>query len=102
MRSAVLGKAEPNASPPLIRVRAAGRGCKGEITQGLMRQTDLERLADLEAKNTFQHRTLQAIRVVAAKAPPEEAQVALRAIGALAKEALAEAGPEGHEHRAGE
>jgi hypothetical protein len=35
-------------------------------------------------------------------APPEEAQVALRAIGALAKEALAEAEPEAHKHRASE
>jgi uncharacterized coiled-coil protein SlyX len=66
-----------------------------------MRQTDLERLADLEGKNCFQHRTLQAIRVVAEKAPPEESRRALRAIDALANEALAEAKPE-DEHRASE
>jgi uncharacterized coiled-coil protein SlyX len=65
-----------------------------------MRQTDLERLADLEAKNSFQHRTLQAIRLVAAKAPPE-ARRALRAIDALANEALAQAKPE-EQHRASE
>ncbi len=53
-------------------------------------QTERERLAELEARSTFQHQTLWAIRVVAEKAPPEEAQVALRAIGALAEEALAE------------
>jgi uncharacterized coiled-coil protein SlyX len=64
-----------------------------------MRRTEQERLAELEAKNTFQHRTLRAIRVVAEKAPPEEARRALRAIDALAKEALAEAEPE-DEHRA--
>ena len=64
-----------------------------------MRRTEQERLADLEAKNTFQHRTLRAIRVVAEKAPPEEARRALRAIDALAKEALAEANP-ANEHRA--
>jgi hypothetical protein len=39
--------------------------------------------------------------VVAAKAPPEEARRALRAIDALANEALAEAKPE-EEHRASE
>ena len=61
-----------------------------------MRQTDLERLADLEANNTFQHRTLQAIRLVAAKAPPEESRRALRAIDALANEALAQANEDEH------
>ncbi len=66
-----------------------------------MRQTQRERLADLEAKNTFQHQTLRAIRVVAERAPPEEARRALRAINALAMEALAEAKPEG-QHRASE
>jgi hypothetical protein len=50
-----------------------------------MRQTEQERLADLEAKHTFQHRTLRAIRVVAENAPPKEARVALRAIVALAR-----------------
>jgi hypothetical protein len=55
----------------------------------------------LEAKNTFQNRTLRAIRVVAEKAPPDEARRAPRAIDALAKEALAEAEPE-DEHRASE
>jgi uncharacterized coiled-coil protein SlyX len=63
-----------------------------------MRQTEQERLTDLEAKHTFQHRTLRAIRVVAENAPPKEARVALRAIVALAKEALAEAEPEAHKH----
>jgi hypothetical protein len=67
-----------------------------------MRRTEQERLADLAARNTFQDRTLRAIRVVAEQAPPEEAQVALRAIGTLAREALAEAKSEGSEHRAGE
>jgi uncharacterized coiled-coil protein SlyX len=67
-----------------------------------MRRTEQEHLAELEAKDAFQHRTLRAIRVVAEKVPPEEARRALRAIGALAKEALAEAEPEGHEHRASE
>jgi hypothetical protein len=56
-----------------------------------MRQTEQERAADLEAEQTFQHRTLRAIRVVAEKAPPREARRALRAINALAEEALAEA-----------
>jgi hypothetical protein len=65
-----------------------------------MRQTEQERLAELEARNTFQNRTLRAIRVVAEKAPPEEARRALRAIDALAKEALAEAKPE-DKHGAG-
>jgi uncharacterized coiled-coil protein SlyX len=64
-----------------------------------MRQTQRERLADLEARNTFQHQTLRAIRVVAEKAPPEEARRALRAIDALAMEALAAAKPEDHERR---
>ena len=59
-----------------------------------MRRTEQERLAELEARSTFQHQTLRTIRVVAEKALPEEAQVALRAIDALAKEALAEAKPE--------
>ena len=67
-----------------------------------MRQTEQEHLAELEARSTFQHQTLRTIRVVAEKAPPGEAQVALRAIGALAKEALAEAEPEAHKHRASE
>jgi uncharacterized coiled-coil protein SlyX len=67
-----------------------------------MRQTVQERLADLEARSTFQHQTLRTIRVVAEKAPPGVAQAALRAIGALAKEALAEAKPEAHKHRASE
>ncbi len=67
-----------------------------------MRRTEQEHLADLEAKNTFQHQTLRAIRVVAEKVPPEEARRALRAIGALAREAIAEAEPEGHEHSASE
>jgi len=39
--------------------------------------------------------------VVAETVPPEEARRALRAIGALAREALAEAKPE-DEHRASE
>lgn len=56
-----------------------------------MRRAEQERLAELEAKNTFQNRTLRAIRVVAEKVPPNEA---LPAIDALAKEALAEAKPE--------
>jgi uncharacterized coiled-coil protein SlyX len=56
-----------------------------------MRQTDHERRAELEANLAFQHRTLRAIRVVAEKAPPEEAGRALRAINALAEEALGEA-----------
>jgi uncharacterized coiled-coil protein SlyX len=61
----------------------------GQITQGgAMRQTEQERLADLEARSTFQHQTLRTIRVVAERAPPEEA--------------LAEAEPEAHKHRASE
>jgi hypothetical protein len=66
-----------------------------------MQRTEQERLANLEAKNTFQHRTLRAIRVVAEKAPPEEAGRALRAIDALAKEALAEAKPEDEQRASG-
>jgi len=64
----------------------------GQITQGgAMGQTrtERERLAELEAQLTFQNQTLRAIRVVAEKAPPEEARRALRAIGSLAEEALA-------------
>jgi hypothetical protein len=64
-------------------------------------QTDQERLAKLVARNHFQTRTLQTIRVIAEKAPPEEAQVTLNAIGVLANEVLAESEPEGHEHSAG-
>ena len=36
-------------------------------------RTERERLAELEAQLTFQNQTLRAIRVVAEKAPPEEA-----------------------------
>ena len=54
-------------------------------------QTEQERLAGLEAETNFQRYTLRTIRVVAEVAPPEEAQVALRAVGALAEEALAQA-----------
>ena len=67
-----------------------------------MRQTEQEHLAELEARSTFQHQTLRTIRVVAEKTPPEAAQAALRAIDALAKEALAEATPEDDEQRASE
>ena len=62
-------------------------------------QTDQDRLAALEAENHFQRRTLRTIRLVAEAVQPEEAQVALHAIGALAEEALGEAEPEHHEHR---
>ena len=83
--------------------RLAGVVATGQITRGgAMRRTEQERLAELEARSTFQHQTLRTIRVVAGKAPPEEAQVALRAIEALAAEALAEAEPEAHKHRASE
>jgi hypothetical protein len=64
-----------------------------------MGQTDQERLAELEAKHTFQNRTLRAIRVIAERAPPEEAQMALKAIGALANEVLAESERQDHDHR---
>jgi hypothetical protein len=67
-----------------------------------MRGTDRERLVELEAESAFLRQTLRAIRVVAEKAPPEEAQVALKAIGALATEALAEAVRQDQDHRAGE
>src|SRR6266511_361728 len=70
------------------------RGCNGADHRGAIRRAEQERLAELEAKNTFQNRTLRAIRVVAEKVPPNEARRALRAIDALAKEALAEAKPE--------
>ena len=53
-----------------------------------MRPTEQERIAELEAESDFQRQTLRTIRVVAEKAPAEEAQVALKAIGALASEAL--------------
>jgi hypothetical protein len=65
-----------------------------------MRQTEQEGLADQEAQ-TFQHRTLQAIRVVAEKAPPSEARRALRAINALAEEALAEDERQERDQRSG-
>jgi uncharacterized coiled-coil protein SlyX len=65
-----------------------------------MRWSDLERLAKLEAENAFQRQTLQTIRLVAEKAPPEEMQIVLRAIAALAIEALAQAESEAHEQRA--
>jgi hypothetical protein len=61
---------------------------------------DLERLAKLEAENAFQRQTLQTIRLVAEKAPPEEMQIVLRAIAALAIEALAQVESEAHEQRA--
>jgi hypothetical protein len=53
------------------------------------------------AKQTIQYRTLRAIRVVAEKAPPEEARRALPAIDELAKEAPAETKME-EEHDASE
>jgi hypothetical protein len=67
-----------------------------------MRQTEQQHLADLEAKHTLRHQTLRTIQVIAETAPPWEAQVALRAIRALATEALAEAEPEAHKHRTSE
>jgi uncharacterized coiled-coil protein SlyX len=63
-----------------------------------MRQTERERVIELEAKSAFQRQTLRTIRVVAENAPPEEAQVALNAIGALASEALGEAEAHDHDH----
>ncbi len=56
---------------------------------GAMRPTEQEQIAELEAESDFQRQTLRTIRVVAEKAPAEEARVALKAIGALASEALA-------------
>jgi uncharacterized coiled-coil protein SlyX len=56
-----------------------------------MQETEQQRVAELEAASAFQHQTLQTIRVVAEKVPPEEAQAALPAIRALAAEALGEA-----------
>jgi hypothetical protein len=50
--------------------------------------TEQEHIAKLEAESDFQRQTLRTIRVVAEKAPAAEAQVALKAIGALATEAL--------------
>ncbi len=64
-----------------------------------MRRTDQERLAELEAKNTYQNRTLRTIRVIAERAPPEEAWRALRAIHSLIEEALAESERQDHDHR---
>ncbi|HEX8859814.1 MAG TPA: hypothetical protein VGC06_12135 [Actinomycetes bacterium] len=54
-----------------------------------MRPTEEEHIAALEAESDFQRQTLRTIRVVAERTPAEEAQVALKAIGALATEALA-------------
>ncbi len=102
LQSAALGKAGAECEPADPGSRPAGVVARGQIAQGTMRRTEQERLTELEAKSTFQHQTLRTIRVVAEKVPPEEAQVALRAISALAKEALAEAEPERHEHRASE
>jgi len=48
----------------------------------------------LEAESAFQNQTLRAIRIIAERAPPEEAQRALRAIHSLAEEALAKTEPE--------
>jgi hypothetical protein len=62
-------------------------------------QTERDRVAALEAENIFQRRTLRAIRLVAEAVPPEEARVALHAVGALAEEALGEAELGDHEHR---
>jgi uncharacterized coiled-coil protein SlyX len=59
-------------------------------------QTEQERFAALEAEAAFQRRTLRTIQLVADVAPPEEAQVALRAVGALAEEALGEAERQNH------
>jgi uncharacterized coiled-coil protein SlyX len=59
-----------------------------------MRRSDQERLADLEAEGAFQRQTLRTIRVVAERVPPEETQRALKAIGLLATEALAQAEPQ--------
>jgi hypothetical protein len=64
-----------------------------------MQRTEQERVVELEAESAFERQTLRTIRVVAEKAPPEEAQVALKAIGALANEALGEAEPQDHDHR---
>jgi uncharacterized coiled-coil protein SlyX len=59
-----------------------------------MRRTEQGRLAALEAESAFQNQTLRAIRIIAERAPPEEAQRALRAIHSLAEEALAKTEPE--------
>jgi hypothetical protein len=67
-----------------------------------MRWTDLERFAKLEAENAFQRQTLQTIRVIAEKAQPEEMQTVVRAIAALAIEALAQVELEAHEQRTSE
>jgi uncharacterized coiled-coil protein SlyX len=64
-----------------------------------MRRTDQERLTDLEAESAFQRQTLRTIRVVAKKVPPEETQRALKAIGLLATEALAQAEGDGPARR---
>jgi hypothetical protein len=64
-------------------------------------QTEQDRLAALEAEYNFQRRTLHTIRLVAEAAPPEQAQVALHAVGALAEEALGEAEPEDHSAKPG-
>jgi hypothetical protein len=78
MPLAFLGKAGAECEPAVDPgSRLADVDATGQITGGAMRRTEQERLADLEAKNTFQHRTLRAIRVVAEKAPPEEARRAL-------------------------
>jgi hypothetical protein len=61
-----------------------------------MWRSDQERLTDLQAKSAFQRQTLQTIRVVAERVPPEEAQRALKAIGLLATEALAQAELKAH------
>jgi uncharacterized coiled-coil protein SlyX len=61
-----------------------------------MQQTGQERVIELEAESAFQRQALRTIRVVAEKAPPEEARVALKAIGALANEALGEAKRQNH------
>jgi hypothetical protein len=78
------------------RARARTAACNEEPT--MQGQTEQQRLAALEAETAFQRRTLRTIQLVADVAPPEEARVALRAVGALAEEALGEAEPEDHEH----
>jgi hypothetical protein len=53
-----------------------------------MRQTKQVLVGEVDDVSAFQHQTLRTIRVIAEKVPPEEVRPALRAIRALAAEAL--------------
>jgi uncharacterized coiled-coil protein SlyX len=104
LESTVRGKSAAQCELLLIQASAAPAWLQQDTSHRgeTMRRTDQERLTDLEAESAFQRQTLRAIRVVAERVPPEETHRALKAIGLLATEALAQAKPKAHQHRTSE